>query len=58
MNGLPAGPGDEMQRDDEWASKTCAACTVAAVHEYITLTVQVTCHSEWPKCWVFEAQTR
>jgi hypothetical protein len=43
MNGLPAWPDDKMQRDHESASETSAACTVASVHEYITLTVQVTC---------------
>jgi len=44
MNVLAAWPSYEMQRDLERASKTYAACTVAAVHQYITLTVQVTCH--------------
>jgi hypothetical protein len=44
MDVLPAWPAYKMQRGHEWASKTYAACTVAAVHQYITLTVQVTCH--------------
>lgn len=44
MDVLPARHSYKMQRGHEWASKTYAACTVAAVHQYITLTVQVTCH--------------
>jgi hypothetical protein len=44
MDVLPARRAYKMQRGHEWASKTYAACTVAAVHQYITLTVQVTCH--------------
>jgi len=33
-----------MQHNHERASKTYAACTVAPVHQYITLTVHVICH--------------
>jgi len=32
-----------LQRDQERASKTCAARTMR-LHQYMTLTVQVTCH--------------
>jgi len=50
-----------MQRGHEWASKTYAACTVAAVHQYITLTVQVTCHCGMTKvsdiCGVSQAKS-
>jgi len=44
MGESPAGPDTDVQRDQEQASTTCAACTWAALHQDVTLPVQVTCH--------------
>jgi hypothetical protein len=35
MSESPAGPGNEMQWDQEWASETCAAFTMATSFKYI-----------------------
>ena len=36
---------------------SCATCTMAAMHQYMTVAVQVTCHQECSNRWMFQEQT-
>jgi len=44
MSESPAGPGNDMQRDQVRRSKTCTAFTMAASDRYISTILHVTCH--------------